>query len=183
MEKIKNVFGIYRPNVKKLCVIGMLTALTAALGMYCTIRVGAGIKISFKFVSVYLLASVFGPVWGGLSCVISDILSYAVNPVAAFMPLITFSEFLYGFTDGLFYYGKTDFDKERVIRIILCVTIEIIFINIFLTSYFLIPVMGMGYKELIIMRIPAALINYAVRIGLLIPLSAAVSKAKIQKYV
>ena len=179
MEKIKNFFGIYRPNVRKLCVIGMLTAMTAALGMYCTIRIGTGIKISFKFVSVYLISSLFGPVWGGISCVISDILAYAVNPVASFLPMITFSEFLYGFTDGLFYYGKKDFDKKMIIRIILCVTVEIIFINIFLTSYFLIPVMGLGYKELIIMRLPAAAVTYIVRIALLIPLSAALSKTKI----
>lgn len=167
MEKIKKVFGVYKLNVRQLCMLGMLTALTAVLGMYCTIRIGAGIKISFKFVSVFMVASMFGPLWGGVACVISDIMAFMVNPVAGFLPTITFSEFLYGFTDGLFYYRR----KNLTCRIIICVTLEILFINLLLTSYFLIPVMGMGYKELIIMRLPAAVINLAVRIALLITLS------------
>lgn len=179
MEKIKNLkikMGLYRPDIKQMCVIGMLIALTVVLGMYCTIRIGTGIKISLKFVSVYILSAFFGPVWGGISCVISDILAYFVNPVAAFLPQITFSEFLYGFTDGIFYYRRKTFGKNMILRIILCVMIETVFINIFLTSYFLTSVMGLGYKELILMRLPAALLTLAVKICLLIPLSATASK-------
>jgi len=175
MEKLKRIFGIYRPDVRKLCLIGMLTALTAVIGMYCTLRIGTGIKISFKFVSVYILSAMFGPLWGGLSCVVSDILSYAVNPVAAFLPMITFSEFLYGFTDGIFYYGK----KYSILRIILCSFFEIVVINLLLTSYFLIPVMGLPYTEMIVMRLPSAVITLIIRIALLIPLGATLSKTKI----
>lgn len=168
--------GLYRPDIKQMCVIGMLIALTVVLGMYCTIRIGAGIKISLKFVSVYILSAFFGPFWGGISCVVSDILAYFVNPVAAFLPQITFSEFLYGFTDGIFYYRRKGFGKNMILRIILCVMIETVFINIFLTSYFLTSVMGLGYKELILMRLPAAFLTMAMKICLLIPLSATVSK-------
>lgn len=172
MEKFKKILGMHRLSVKELCILGMLTALTAVIGMYCTLRIGTGIKISFKFVSVFVLSSMFGPLWGGISCVISDILSYAVNPVAAFLPLITFSEFLYGFSDGLFYYKK----KLSLTRIILCTSVEIIFINLILTSYFLIPVMGLSYAKMIIMRLPSAIITYIIRIALLIPLSRITTK-------
>ena len=77
MEKMKKLLGVYKLNARKICMLGMLTALTAVLGMYCTIRIGAGIKISFKFVSVFMVASMFGPVWGGVACVISDILAFS----------------------------------------------------------------------------------------------------------
>lgn len=177
MEKFKKVLGIYRPDIRKLALIGMLTALTAVIGMYCTLRIGTGIKISFKFISVFVLSSMFGPLWGGISCVISDILSYAVNPVAGFLPMITFSEFLYGFADGLFYYNK----KISASKIIICSLVEIIFINIILTSYFLIPVMGLPYLDMIILRLPSALITLAIRIALLIPLNLTLSKAKIKR--
>ena len=174
MEKFKKILGIYRPDVRKLALIGMLTALTAVIGMYCTLRIGTGIKISFKFISVYVLSSMFGPLWGGLSCVFSDIISYAVNPVAAFLPMITFCEFLYGFTDGLFYYNK----KVSIPKIIICSFFEIIFINIILTSYFLIPVMGLSYIDMIILRLPSALLTLIIRIALLIPLRSILTKIK-----
>lgn len=171
MEKIKKNLGIFSLDARKICLLGMLTALTAVMGMYCTVRVGAGIKISFKFISVFLTSSLFGPIWGGIVCVISDIISYAVNPVAAFMPTITFAEFLYGFTDGIFYYNAKADGKNMIWRIILCVTLEILFINIMLTSYFLIPVMGLDYLSMIMLRLPAAGVNYIIRISVLILMS------------
>lgn len=177
MEKFKKVLGIYRPDIRKLALIGMLTALTAVIGMYCTLRIGTAIKISFKFISVFVLSSMFGPLWGGLSCIFSDILSYAVNPVAGFLPMITFSEFLYGFTDGLFYYNR----KISASKIIICSLVEIIVINIILTSYFLIPVMGLSYIDMIILRLPSALLTLIIRIALLIPLNLTLSKAKIKR--
>ncbi len=176
MEKIKQNLGISPLNAKRICVLGMLTALTCVLGMYCTVRIGAGIKISFKFISVFFTSVLFGPLWGGAVCAASDIISYAVNPVAAFMPTITFSEFLYGFTDGLFYHNVTGGRKSMIWRIILCVVLQMIFINIFLTSYFLIPVMGLNYSAMIMMRIPAAAVNCLIRIFTLIFISRYISQ-------
>ena len=61
-------------KIKKLCTVSMLIAVSVVLGAYLTVRIGGGIKITFKFVTVFMSAYLFGPIVGGLVGLLSDII-------------------------------------------------------------------------------------------------------------
>ena len=165
---MKKFLGLRSLTSRELCTMGMLLALTLLMSMFFTIRIGAAIKISTKFIPIAIISMLFGPLLGGLSAVLADLLSFVINPVAAFMPQITFVEFLYGFTYGIFLRNLSRTAKGYTAAI-LCTLLQMIFLHIFLTSYFLMPVMNLGYREMIIMRLPAAGLNFLIRtIGIIL---------------
>ena len=161
---IKDFLGIRKLSSREICTMGMLLAITALMSMYLTLRIGEGIKIPTKFLPIAVASMLFGPLCGGVIGVLADLLAYVINPVAFFMPQITFVEFLYGFTYGLFLRNVSNSPKGYLTGIA-SVLFQIIFIHILLTSYFLMPVMNLGYKAMIIMRLPAALINTLLQIA------------------
>ena len=135
----ENFLGLERLTVRKLCALAMLTALTVVLAIYCTFRVGNAIKIPFKFVTVFITAVVFGPVWGGVVGALGDILNALFVPVGPPLPQITAVEFLYGVVFGIFFYKKIN--KSYYLNTVICALVLTI-IDILLVSYLL---TGVGY--------------------------------------
>ncbi len=170
---ICSVFGV-KPceritTVKDLCTLAILIAITVLLGIYCTVRIGAGIKISFKFISVFVTAALFGPLWGGAVCAIADVVAFFINPVGGvFLPQVTMVEFLYGFTFGLFFYNMASWQNVKtILRVIVCVILQITLLNLCLTTYFLMPIMNMSFNALLVMRSVSALISMAIQLVVL----------------
>lgn len=150
-------------SAKDLCTLAVLIAITVLLAIYGTIRIGAGIKVSFKFISVFITAALFGPFWGGAVAAIADVLAFVVNPVGGiFMPQITMVEFLYGFTYGLFFYNMSSWQGfKTMLKLIVCVILQIIVLNLGLTTYFLMPLMKMSFNNLLVMRSVSAVVSMA----------------------
>lgn len=178
---ICSVFGV-KPfgritTVKDLCVLALLIAITVLLGIYCTVRIGSGIKISFKFISVFVTGALFGPLWGGAVAAIADVINFFINPVGgAFLPQITLVEFLYGFTYGLFFYNMSSWQSiKTILKVIVCVILQTILLSLCLTSYFLMPLMKMSFKNLVVLRSVSVLITMATKLVLLSFLSKYIS--------
>ncbi|MDY3302721.1 MAG: folate family ECF transporter S component [Clostridia bacterium] len=153
-------------SARDLCALALMIAITVLLGIYATFRIGSGIKVSLKFIPVFITAALFGPVWGGFVAALADIVSFVVNPVGGmFIPQITMVEFLYGFTFGLFFFNMQSWKGfKTVLTVFACVILQIAFLNLTLTTYFLMPLMKMSFNNLFIMRSPAALINLSLRL-------------------
>lgn len=158
----KRSLGLEKLTVKKLCVLAMLTALTAVLAIYCTFRVGTLIKIPLKFITVFISAALFGPVWGGVVALLGDILNAVLMPVGLFLPQVSAVEFLYGFIFGLFYYKK--YNKGYIKNTILCALL-LTLIDLFLMSYILTTVgIFANFAMAVTMRFAASLIKFALYI-------------------
>ena len=99
----KNKLGLEKLTAKKLCILAMLTALTVVLAVYGTFRIGNVIKIPTKFITVFISAALYGPIWGGVVAAIGDLLNSFLMPVGPWLPQITIVEFLCGFMFGLFF--------------------------------------------------------------------------------
>lgn len=162
---ICSVFGV-KPGlkiktVKDLCTLAILIAITVLLAVYCTVRIGSGIKVSFKFISVFVTAALFGPIWGGAVGAIADVIAFFVNPVGGtLLPQITLVEFLYGFVFGLFFFNVGSWQNfKTILRVIFCVIIQIVVLNLGLTTYFLMPLMNMSFRALLALRAVSALIS------------------------
>lgn len=155
---------------KKICAVAMFTAIAVILGAY-SLRIGVGIKISLKFIPVFLCSVFFGPIFGGLCGALSDIISYLLNSVGAFLWQYTVIEFLYGLSFGLFFKGAKGLNTKTIIRTILCVTLNTILLTTFADAYVLKDLLGRGYLETIIYRIPSTAVNMVFRfIGIFVML-------------
>ncbi len=127
----KSKFRLEKLSAKKLCVLAMLTALTALLAIYGTLRVGNMIKIPTKFITVFITAAIYGPIWGGVVGALGDLLNSFLMPVGPWLAQITAVEFLCGFVFGLFFYKQTN--NGYILRAILC-ALALTLIDLFLMS-------------------------------------------------
>lgn len=166
---------------KKLCICAMLIAIAFVLGSF-SLRVGVGIKISFKFIPVVICAVFFGPVYAGLCGAISDILAYFVNSAGGYLWQYTLIEFLYGFSYGLFFKNADKLNKKTIIMTIICVLLNTIVLTNFADAYVLKDLMGRGYVETMLYRMPSTVINMCFRfIGIFVILKFIPSLKKVSK--
>lgn len=150
-------------NVRNLCVLGMLAALTIVLGFFATWRIGTSIKISLKFSSVYVAAALFGPLYGGITALCADIASFIANPVAGFIPLIALAEFLSGVIYGIFF-SKCTFERLHISRVLLCCTFQAVFIDVLFKSFALSLSFGSDFSAMLVSRLPASVMNFMIQI-------------------
>lgn len=154
-------------SVKKLCIIGLLTAVTVILAVFCTFRIGSMIKIPFKFLSVFLISAIFGGIWGGISALIGDIFNVFITGMA-FNPFISAVEFLYGLIFGLLFYKHSFIGKSYILRAFVC-SVSMFLIDIFITSYIL-TFFGIfaDFHLAIFCRLPAGIIKAALQLTAMI---------------
>ncbi len=169
-------------GAKDLCLLALLMALSVLLAVYGTIRIGVGIKISFKFISVFLTAVFFGPLWSGAVAALSDVIAFVINPVGGvFLPQITMVEFLHGFVYGLFFFGLDGWHGVRTaFKLLACSLVQSVLLTMGLTTYFLMPIMKMSFGALLVMRSVSVIVSMAaqlVTLGFFIKYMPALRKA------
>ena len=151
-------------STKKICTLAMLIAVSVILGML-SIRFGPAIKISFKFIGVFLCSMLFGPVAGGLCGGISDFLAYFVNPGSgAMMWQITIVEVLYGISFGLFFSNSQGLNSKNFIKLLICLLINTTLLSLIAMSYILKDLMGITFYQTLIIRIPSAIFNFFIQL-------------------
>ncbi len=145
--------------IKKLCLLGMLTAITAILSIYCTFRIGNIIKIPFKFVSVFITGALLGPFAGATAAACGDLLNSFLVPVGEWIPMITILEFIVGLIYGIFFYKLPFSGKTYILRVFLCViinfAIDITITSLILTLYGYFP----SFSVAVTARLAAAIIK------------------------
>lgn len=150
-------------NTHKICTVAMLVAVSFVLGAL-SIRIGAGIKISFKFIPVFVCSALFGPLMGGLCGALADFLSYFLNPGSgAFMPQITLVEFLYGFSFGLFFYKSELINKKNILKTIVCVLLNTLVLSLGVMSFILMDLVGLSYTQTLLMRLLSSSVTMIVQ--------------------
>ncbi len=122
-----------KPTLKTVCTIGLLIAITALLSIFCTFRIGTIVKIPTKFISVFVTASLFGPLLGGLVGATGDLLNCLLAPSGPIIPQITAIEFLSGFVYGVFFFKSSISRRSYIIRTVLCVVVQFV-IDMLLTT-------------------------------------------------
>ncbi len=168
-----------RLSVRDICTLGLLLAITILLAVFGTFRVGDVVKIPTKFISVFIAAAAFGPVWGGICGAMGDLLNALIAPVGPFLPQITLIEFLSGFAYGMFFMKKAYTRNRFLIMTILCVLVQM-FIDMVLTTAILTFWIGYypGFTAAFFVRLPAGLIKTALQLVLILPCKGLIERVK-----
>ena len=155
MSKFQKKFK--KLTTKEICIIAMLIAVTVVLSFisgYLRTPVG---KLNISFISVYVCAYLFGPLMGGITGALADLISVWVSASGAPIPLFTVIEFINGFVFGLFFYRGENKKKSPIFKIaiyaLLCVVIQ------YIVNLLRVPVLAslqhLTLLEVFIMRIPS----------------------------
>lgn len=146
-----------RFTTRKLCILGLLTALTVILGMFATFRIGNLIKVPFKFITVFIVGFLYGPLSAGIVAAIADFLEalrLGVNP------FITLVEFICGVIFGICFLGAKE-NSAYYVRAVLCAMLQLL-ISFTLMSLILTK-MGIyaSFRAAALMRLPAMIILFS----------------------
>lgn len=169
-------------KVRDVCILGLLMALTALLSVFCTFRIGTAVKIPLKFISVFLTAILYGPIYGGLVAAVGDILNCILAPSGPLLPQITAIEFISGFTFGLCFLKKNPTKINYAIRVTVCAFLQLFIDMVISTAVFSLwlgwyATFWIGFA----VRIPAGAIKLILNIVVLLsiyPLTVTLSRIK-----
>ena len=96
MKRLKQLFkDSFRElkDTRKMAMAAMLVAIAVVLGFY-RLQLTEFIRIGFDFLPKEMAAMLLGPSVGCVVAAFTDIISYALKPIGAFFPGLTFSAML-----------------------------------------------------------------------------------------
>ena len=146
-------------KTKSLVTMAVLLALAVVLG-FVSVQVTESLRVGFSFLPNAVSGQLFGPVGGMLVGGLADILKYLVKPTGPFFPGFTISGVLGGLIYGLVLYKK----PATLPRIILCMTLIAVFVNMLLNTYWLTILYGNAFLVILPARIVSNLISLPVNI-------------------
>lgn len=149
-------------NTKMLVTAGILIALNIILSRFLSINAW-NFKIGFTFVSVFIAAYFFGPVFGAIVAGVGDVLGAILFPIAAFFPGFTLTAVLTGLL-----YGVLLHEKQTMPRIVAVVVIDQLVFSLLLNSLWISILHGAPFLPLVATRTVQCLIMIPVMfIGIL----------------
>lgn len=122
----------------------VLTAVQVVLARYLSINTQL-LRISFAFITVYIAAMLYGPVWAAAVDGTADIIGALLWPTGPYVPHFTISAVLSGACYGFFLHRKNIKWYHALIPVI----IGNLFINTVLNTYWLKLLYGYGFLALL----------------------------------
>lgn len=115
-------------HIRKIVQAGLLVALAIVVRNFSYMiyfNGAAGMRIGFAGVFTRMSAILFGPLLGGLSSGLVDVIGYILKPEGAYIPLLTVTAVLGGIITGLLWKALKDINIERIKRVYLIIFISI----------------------------------------------------------
>ena len=127
---------------------GMLLAISIVLSTFVTITITPTLKLGVAYLATAMLGMIFGPVLGGLTAGLGDLIKFMIKPDGMFFPGFTLNAILGAVVYGMFFY-KTHVTLTRAIISTIVVNL---FLNIGLNTLWLSILTGDGYILLLVSR-------------------------------
>lgn len=162
----KRIFGFPKMTTKRICMIGLLIAITFVLSAISGyLRIGSISKLSISFASVFVAAYMFGGFIGGIVGAAADIISFAINPTAGFLPQLTIIEFVFGFIFGFVFHSAKN---KLYVPCVVISDVVIFLVNMFLKTYILALTFGTDFNVMFASRLPVCAIQAVITLVVLI---------------
>ena len=120
---------LYGNSIRKLTLTAVFVALAIVTKSITVISLSmfgtSGIKINFGGIFTFFPAALFGPIYGGVACALSDFIGFLIAPTGAYIPWLTVTAFLGGFVKGLVWkwLKKGLTNKIRLVALIVCAVV------------------------------------------------------------
>lgn len=141
-------------KIKKIVLSAMLLALLIILSRFVSIKTEI-LVISLSFIPIMMSAIWLGYKYSMLIALLGDFIGAVLFPFGPYFPGFTLSATISGAIYGLFLHNKGNQleDKKLIIRLLLSSILVLLFINIFLTSFWIHILYGKAYVSVMTSRI------------------------------
>lgn len=134
--------------------LGLFIAMNIVLVRILSFMPLPTIRIDFGFISIALSSVMFGPVLGGVTGAVSDIIGYFISPKGPYFPGFTISAFVSGLIYGLVLYKK----PNTIFRVIIAAVLSVLLVDVALNTVWL----EILYHKGILVILPARLLKSAI---------------------
>ncbi|MGI6734134.1 MAG: folate family ECF transporter S component [Anaerovoracaceae bacterium] len=143
-------------NTKTLILMALFAAISIILSRFMVIWLTQSARISFGSIPILLASLLLGPVAGGFTGAVADIVGATLFSPFPWYPPLTIPPILVGVLPALL---KPLLLKEiRIWRIYVIIFITNLVTSIGLTTWLLSGLYGTGYLELLVLRAPIAIV-------------------------
>ena len=133
-------------NTKMLVTAGILIAMNIILSRFLSINAW-NLKIGFTFVSVFIAAYFFGPVFGAIVAGVGDVIGAMLFPSGPFFPGFTATAVLTGLLYGLLLHKK-----QTPLRVVAAVAIDQLVFSLLLNTFWISILYGSPFVPLLATR-------------------------------
>lgn len=130
-----------------ITMIGFCVAMEVILARFLSLHTW-NLKIGFSFLPVVAAAYWGGPMAGGLTGALGDLIGALLFPVGAYFPGFTFSAFLDGAVYGAIF--RRGIDRKRILLAVLIVQLGI---SLLLNTFWLTVLFQVSWKSLVALRL------------------------------
>lgn len=134
----------------------MAVSISALLGLFFSVQIGSFFRFGFSFIPNQLMSYLFGPVIGGLTEGLADLLKFLLKPQGFYFPGYTLNAILSGIISGIFLCKR----PVSFYRILLSNIAIALFINSLLGTFWL----SIMYKKGFLALFPARLFTQLITI-------------------
>jgi len=133
-------------STKLIVTAGLLIALNVILSRFCSINAW-NIKIGFTFVTVFVGAYLYGPLFAAVVGALGDFVGAILFPIGAYFPGFTVTCFLSGLVFGVLLHKK-----QTPVRLIGAIAIDQLILSLLLNSFWISVLYGSPYVPLLATR-------------------------------
>ncbi len=140
-------------KIKKIILASMLLAILIILNRFVSIKTEV-LVISFSFVPIMMSSIWLGPKYSTAIALLGDLLGAILFPFGPYFPGFTVSSAISGLIYGIFLYndGKEMSNKKLIIKLTISSIIQLIVVNIFITSLWIHILYGKAYLVIMTSR-------------------------------
>ena len=147
-------------KTKTIAFVGLLVSMEIIFTRFLSFQTPI-IRIGFGFIPIAFSAILFGPIIGGLTGALADVIGMIVFPKSAYFPGFTLSAFLGGAIYGLFLYRK----QVTVLNVAISVLLITLFVDLGLNTIWLSMITGKAAVALLIPRIYKSAVMFPIQIA------------------
>jgi len=160
IDKKREEVLLFLNKTRNMVYMGLFVSLEIVFTRFLSYQ-GANVRIGLGFLPVALAAITFGPIYGGLTGALADVIRMALFPMGtAYFPGLTISAFLSGAIYGILLHNK----PKSYLRITITVLIITLFIDLGLNTFWLTILLKKTFFVLVIDRIISNTIMFPIRI-------------------
>ena len=169
-------------KIKKIILSSMLLAILIILNRFISIKTEI-LVVSFSFVPIMMAAIWLGPKYSTIIALLGDLLGAILFPFGPYFPGFTVSSAISGLIYGIFLYnnGKQMSNKKLLLRLALSSLIQLVIVNIFITSLWIHILYGRAYLAIMAGRTITQIIMFPIQIVTIYALEK-FSRQFIEKY-
>jgi len=144
-----------RINTKTLMLMALFAAVSIILTRFLVVYLNSSVRISFGNIPIILASLLLGPLAGGLTAAVADILGALLFSPLSWYPPLTISPVIVGVLPALL--KPYTLKEANFINIYLIILLTDLVAGIGLTTYLLSGLYGTGFLELLAVRAPLSL--------------------------